>query len=378
MSTWPAALAELLAGPGTDAPGDTSSGPPRERSAEPRAVLVSVAGVRGSAPREPGAKMVVGAERVSGTIGGGQLERKAIEISRALLADRSARATLRRFPLGLSLGQCCGGVAVLAFEPLGPAVPAWLAPLGAALAAGVPIARVARLDAEGPAGAMLVTAAGADGTLGDAALDADALALARADLDGPGAAARVEQRGAARLLVEILRGPDAEIVLFGAGHVGRALVRVLGEAPCRVIWVDSRAHEFPAEIPASVQVVVHEAPERLVAGGPARALWVVATHSHALDFALCEQILARGDARYCGMIGSATKRRRLERHLAAVGFEAGAIAGLTCPIGIDGIGGKSPGAIAIATAAELLRIVETGQGTDALPEHRATAQARGR
>ena len=85
MSAWTTALADLTA----DSPGE----------ARPRAVLVSVAGIRGSAPREPGAKMVVGESRLAGTIGGGQLELKAIEIARALLAEGSPRATHRRFPV---------------------------------------------------------------------------------------------------------------------------------------------------------------------------------------------------------------------------------------------------------------------------------------
>lgn len=357
MSTWPANLDAAL-------------------GEETRAVLVSVAEVRGSAPRESGTKMVVTTKRLLGTIGGGNLEYKAIEIARALLAEPAAAPTHRRFPLGPSLGQCCGGVAVLAFEPVGAGARGWLVPLGAALDARVPIARVARLGQrrrdgacdvheERAHGALLVTGVGADGTLGAASLDAGALELARAELgDSAPRGARIASVDGVPVLVEVVRPPGTEIVVFGAGHVGKALVHVLGALPCRVIWVDPRAGEFPAAVPPNVEVVVHERPERLVARGPAGALWVIATHSHPLDFALVERVLARGDARYCGMIGSTTKRRRLERRLRDAGLDRSAIGRLTCPIGVVGIEGKHPGAIAVAVAAELLRAADA---RDAVP-----------
>jgi xanthine dehydrogenase accessory factor len=79
------------------------------------AVLVTVAIVEGSVPREPGAKMLVTREGFAGTIGGGHLEHRAIGIARAMLAEGGA-PRLERFALGPSLGQCCGGIAHLAFE----------------------------------------------------------------------------------------------------------------------------------------------------------------------------------------------------------------------------------------------------------------------
>jgi xanthine dehydrogenase accessory factor len=148
------------------------------------------------------------------------------------------------------------------------------------------------------------------------------------------------------------------VYLFGAGHVGRAIARVLGVAPCRVTWVDGRAHEFPGEVAPNVRTVVTEAAVAESKRAPAGSYFLVMTHSHALDFELVEAILRRGDFAYCGMIGSGTKRRTFETGLAKHGLGPDALARFSCPIGIPGIKGKEPGAIAIAVAAELLQLRE--------------------
>ena len=146
------------------------------------------------------------------------------------------------------------------------------------------------------------------------------------------------------------------LVLFGAGHVGRAVVHVLSQINCTVTWVDSRSDEFPAELPVHVEKVVAEYPEDEAAVAPADACFLVMTHSHALDQRICEAILRRGDFRYCGLIGSQTKRRKFEQRLLAKGFAEADLARLVCPVGISGISGKEPGVIAVGVVAELLRM----------------------
>jgi xanthine dehydrogenase accessory factor len=99
-------------------------------AADEPAVLVTVAGIRGSAPREIGAKMIVTARETIGTIGGGQLEYQCTRVAVGLLQDEE-QMSLRSFPLGSSMGQCCGGVVEILFEPLGRGMPAWLRDLQA-------------------------------------------------------------------------------------------------------------------------------------------------------------------------------------------------------------------------------------------------------
>lgn len=333
------------------------------------AVLVTVASTRGSAPRAAGTRMIVTAGRQDGTIGGGHLEWQAVGIARELLAGDDV-GTLRRFPLGASLGQCCGGLVNLMFEAVLPAASQspWLDEVASHLAADRPCALVSGAGRPAASGSMVVTAEAASGTLGDAPSDAGASAIAREMLasaattrllalvpDGP------------LFLFDALRPPPVEIILFGAGHVGRSLVRILAGLPCRVTWVDERAESFPAVSESNVRIEVSDTPVAEVAAARAGSFFLVMTHSHPLDQELTEAILRRGDFSYFGLIGSLTKRRQFERRLAARGVSHAMLRRMTCPIGISGIEGKEPTAIAVAVAAQLLRAM-SAQARAAQPE----------
>ncbi|MDQ7981123.1 xanthine dehydrogenase accessory protein XdhC [Paraburkholderia sp. SARCC-3016] len=150
--------------------------------------------------------------------------------------------------------------------------------------------------------------------------------------------------------------PPMHIVLFGAGHVGHALVTLLGSLPCVVQWVDERDELFPDEVPANVQIEATDTPEAIVDQAPAGTYFLVMTHNHALDFALASRIMRRRDFAYFGMIGSKTKRVKFERRLIERGVDAARMAQMTCPIGVDGITDKAPHAIALAVCAQLLQV----------------------
>ena len=332
------------------------------------AVLVTVASTRGSVPREAGTRMVITARDQWGTIGGGHLELRAVGIARELLAGGSVGA-LRRFPLGASLGQCCGGLVNLMFEAVAPS---------AAQACWLDL--VARHDREGSAcmvvsgagcasasGALVVTPGSCDGTLGDPASDdaARRLALAMLATRAPTCLRSLAPGGPLFLFASASR-PAAHIVLFGAGHVGRALVRILDELPCRVTWVDERADLFPPVVSRDIRIEAVDDPVAEVAAAPPATIFLVMTHSHPLDQVLAEAILRRGDFRYFGLIGSLTKRRSFERRLAARGIAADALGRMTCPIGIPGIAAKEPAAIAVAVAAQLLPLLEQPSASAAL------------
>ncbi|WP_179401990.1 xanthine dehydrogenase accessory protein XdhC [Burkholderia guangdongensis] len=145
------------------------------------------------------------------------------------------------------------------------------------------------------------------------------------------------------------------IVLFGAGHVGEALVTLLGALPCVVQWVDTRDELFPDECPPNVQPEPTDAPEAYVDAAPPGAYFLVMTHNHALDFSLAERIMRRRDFAYFGMIGSRTKRVKFERRLAARGVDQERLTEMVCPIGVAGIVDKAPWSIAVAVCAELMQ-----------------------
>ncbi|MFT4065332.1 xanthine dehydrogenase accessory protein XdhC [Paraburkholderia sp.] len=169
-----------------------------------------------------------------------------------------------------------------------------------------------------------------------------------------GSPVRIGRRGAAPDPAS--RPAPMHIVLFGAGHVGHALVELLGTLPCVVQWVDERDELFPDETPPNVQVEATDTPDAIVDAAPPGAWFLVMTHNHALDFSLAARIMRRRDFSYFGMIGSKTKRVKFERRLLERGVEPERLAEMTCPIGVEGIVDKAPSAIAIAVCAQLLRV----------------------
>ena len=154
-------------------------------------------------------------------------------------------------------------------------------------------------------------------------------------------------------MVEPLAAPQRQLWVWGAGHVGRALVAVLAPLPGMAItWVDTGIDRFPTEMPGNVKALPVADPALAVALAPANAEHLILTYSHALDLELCHRLLSHGFSA-CGLIGSATKWARFRARLGALGHSAAAIAGIDCPIGDPSLG-KHPQAIAIGVAAKLL------------------------
>jgi xanthine dehydrogenase accessory factor len=367
-----------------------------------KAALVTVADVRGSAPREPGARLVVRPDGTfSGTIGGGTLEWRAIAEATAELARGGLVRGMRRpFALGPELGQCCGGRVELLFETFDVGDREAVAALAGREAAG-PFETVGRVgsdgrlvrdaaDAEPPfpplTGGGTPRAArrgGARQSELDAPLAPPGRVRGRAPSDpvapghpgsSPGQALPHEGGGLASSSASsasassdhFITAPDGEVrerfgddrrplVLFGAGHVGRALVMALAPLPFAVTWVDARPEAFPRHVPGTVTLAAEADPETVLTAAPDGAFVLAMTHSHPLDLAVVAAALQRGAFPYVGVIGSSTKRARFESQLRAAGHPEAAIAALVCPIGaLGGVTSKEPAAIAAMTAAELL------------------------
>jgi len=236
---------------------------------------------------------------------------------------------------------------------------------------------------------MLVSATQVCGTVGGGRLELEAIQAARSlietgeaarDMAVPLGAAigqccgghvslRLERAGPG-FPEELARLEAAEraafpsVYLFGAGHTGKAIARALALLPLRLTWVDSRAGEFPETAPAGVATVVAARPADLIAEAGPDASFLVLTHSHALDFELAEAALVRGDFRYLGLIGSATKRRRFEHWYVARGHHPASLQALTCPIGLAPVRDKRPEVIAALVAAEI--VVATAGAVGAL------------
>lgn len=304
--------------------------------------------------------MLVTVDRVLGTIGGGQLEYKAIEEARGFLNSAGASG-LREFVLGAGLDQCCGGLASLWFEPVAADTAELVEVLSNWLAAHTASIIVSIAGGE-RSPKMLVSATQTWGRLRVGPWIEPAIESARAMLAVRDRAPRTMRFGLAPdahvVVFEPMNPVDFQIVLFGAGHVGRALVNALTGLPAEITWVDSRRSEFPVILPDNVTVVCGAAPECEVDAAPAGSYFAVMTHSHALDLKLATRILRRDDFRYFGLMGSQTKRRTFAHRLVAAGIASETIDRMACPLGIDGINGKQPAVIAIAVAAQILLVRE--------------------
>jgi xanthine dehydrogenase accessory factor len=160
--------------------------------------------------------------------------------------------------------------------------------------------------------------------------------------------------GSATLLFESFTGAEVSIMLFGAGHVGRALTGILGQLPVRVHWVDAREEEFPDTMPANVNRVLSDDPAAEVDTMPEGSYYIVMTHTHPLDFAITEAVLKREDAAYVGLIGSATKWQRFQMRFAHRGHDESFYESVRCPVGLDSVPGKLPIEVAVSVAGEVI------------------------
>ena len=276
----------------------------RLRAAREPAVLVTLATVRGHAPRRPGAKMVVSATGAWGSIGGGNLEAVAIERARTQLATGTAAPELMTSELSERVpyehgAQCCGGVVTVLLEPL-PTV--------------------------------------------------------------------------------------AVVAIFGVGHVGFELSRILARHDLDLHLIDTRPEilsdsRLAVLADAVATVHVHRVavlPESVVGELPAGAHVLIMTHDHVEDLALCDVALRREDLGSVGLIGSPGKWARFRRRLAAEGgHSAQTIARIKTPIGLPDINGKEPATIAVSVAADLLRTLERAAEPEPAPQPDGEAERSG-
>lgn len=205
-------------------------------------------------------------------------------------------------------------------------------------------------------------------TIGGGNLEFQCIAIAREMLQSGAQAPRQETfalgartgqccGGMTQVLFEPWGQPQPEVYVFGAGHVGQALVSILVTLPCRVNWVDQREAQF-GTVPAGVCCHHTEDPCDIARHAPDNSLFVVMTHHHPLDLALAETLLRRGRYRYLGVIGSQTKRQRFDYLLEGKGIAREMLDTLRCPIGLPDVKGKLPAEIAVAVAGEIIAVYQ--------------------
>lgn len=321
------------------------------------AVMVTVASTIGSTPREPGTRMIVTSDSMYGTIGGGNLEHQACAIARSQL-DSPGPNRLKRFPLGAGLGQCCGGLVNLMFEPILESS-TWIDSAAQLQMRGQDWVRAVSTRADESSEPLMFAADQVDALSQYSAENSELIEAAKSMLHSSEKTALHQVGGFSdSFFFDVSRKPDFQLVLFGAGHVGRAIVNILRDLPIRISWIDSRDDQFPSEIPDNVESICSDIPEAEVDAAPIGSYFLVMTHDHALDQSIAEQILKRDDFAYFGLIGSVSKRRMFETRMHRRGTPKQRFERMNCPIGVDGIDSKQPAAIAISVAAELMQVYD--------------------
>jgi xanthine dehydrogenase accessory factor len=263
------------------------------------AVVISIASTQGSVPREAGTWMAVFASKIVGTIGGGHVEFEAIGEARLLLkSQETAEPYSKRYVLGPSLGQCCGGVMVIHYEKYS--------------------------------------------CLGNKY-------------------ASHSQKIPLNSTLKLIPPPKLQnVALFGGGHVGKAIVNILSTLPMHVMWIDSRDEIFPNALPTNV-ICEHSDPVQAAVNDLAADSHVlIMSFSHAEDLDIVGSCLLRqrekSDLPFIGLIGSKTKWATFRHRLQDRGFSEAELAHVSCPIGVDGVKGKEPEVIAVSVAAQLLQV----------------------
>lgn len=320
-------------------------------------VRVVVADAEGSTPREAGAIMQVSEHEISGTIGGGQLEFEAIAHARNMIDDAKRKPQawsrdLRAWPLGPSLGQCCGGAVRVLFELYDQTE---RNALQAAKDVGGNNALIIHPVASGAPLLLLLDRQ----ETGD--LPLQVTRAARDMLSGarPRQATLIAPRGTTNAyFIEPFRRPRQPLFIYGAGHVGRAIVKVISDLDFAVHWLDVDAGRFPADIPHGVERIIAANPPAIAEAAPEGAYHLVLTYSHTLDLAICHALLVKPAFGFLGLIGSKSKRARFLKRLGDAGIPPATLARLVCPIGIGTLRGKAPATIAISVAAQLVEQLE--------------------
>lgn len=327
-------------------------------------VLITVVQVQGSTPREAGASMLVRLpvhdptahdhqpdtqiDTQIDTIGGGHLEWQACDIARQmLLAPDTKPVRLERFNLGARLGQCCGGLALVVLERIrANDANAWqqhINCLTAVSAAGeAPYILQRQLKAGDKSSVWTV----------------DTNHLGRAETASFEQAHKHNQQG--WVFRQGLLNHQFHVLVFGAGHVGHALIQVLLPLEASICWVDVRDQVFPPLQHPGLRCISTDTPEYEIAHAPANSYFLIMTHNHALDLALCQELFKRNDYAYFGLIGSRSKRAVFEKRLLERGIVPAQLERMICPIGVQGISGKEPAAIAVSVAAQLLQVRSVG------------------
>ena len=346
-------------------------------------VLLTVIETKGSTPCSVGDKIVYSNEQLTfGSIGGGNLEFQALTFAKDLLGKDSNSTHLEKYPLGATLGQCCGGYVKVMFESFvnnGTQLKkknSWLETVSDLIERQQDFVVATIIDNQTDkrnSGKKIVytanqeTPPSSDGGL-NGKISTGAYNLLSAN-DSPTIA---QYQSTSESLIEVCyeKVSNTElhpVAIFGAGHISRALMPILTKLPIRIFWIDDRAQQFEQYQGDTSQInIICDDFISGLADLPDETYCLVITYSHQMDFDICEKIISRNSFTYLGMIGSRIKGNKFKDRLLQKGYPKGTVDKFICPIGAKQKFLKSPTAIAVTIAMDLLNFLENKKQTMAL------------
>ena len=334
-------------------------------------VLLTIISTKGSTPCSKGDKIVFsGAESVFGSIGGGNLEFKALSFAEELLSLNSNGTYLKKYPLGATLGQCCGGYVNVMFESFiqSDATNLWIETVSNLLQDNADFIVATIVDSNSEIEFSSKKFVYLDGNLSPNIDDKKISSLiikSAKDLlllsDSPTIVQFENQSGALTEVCfeKVLTSEVQPVVVFGAGHISRALMPILINLPIKIYWVDDRAEQFDKYQGDTSQIdIICDDFVQIIPDLPDSSYCLVITYSHQIDFEICEKMITQNNFSYLGMIGSEIKGKKFRDRFHQKNFSEEVINKFICPIGDKQKFLKSPAAIAVTIAMDLINFIE--------------------
>ncbi len=346
-------------------------------------VLITIIATKGSTPCSNGDKIVYTSnEAVFGSIGGGNLEFKALSFAKEMLNLKNNSNQLIKYPLGATLGQCCGGYVKVMFESfLRPNSSlkdkdSWIEKASKllnssedfVLATSIDNDKNARLDKH----KFLFTQKSFYSSSGDKKLsqfvESHASKLLQAS-QSPTIVEFMDDEGLKSdiCLEKVASSELLPVAIFGAGHISRALMPILINLPVKLFWIDDRQDQFDKYLGETSQIkIICDDLVASVSDLPDNIYCLVITYSHKIDFEICEKMIIQNNFSYLGMIGSSIKGKKFRDRFIQKSYSEEVVNKFTCPIGEKQKFLKSPTAIAVTIAMDLINFIENKKQIEVL------------
>jgi len=346
-------------------------------------VLLTVIETKGSTPCSRGDKIVfAGGRSIFGSIGGGNLEFKALGFAKNLLSIKINTIHLEKYPLGATLGQCCGGYVKVMFESFvetdssSKKFFSWVDTAASLIEKNQDfvITTLINNHSENKHSYQKFVYSNDNNVVfpSESELSKEIHDCVYDFMSSSESPSVIEFKDESGILTEVcLEKVECSeiqaVAVFGAGHISRALMSILTKLPVNIYWIDDRPLQFEQYQgdTSQINIICDDFSSGLI-DLPVDSYCLVITYSHQIDFEICEKIISKNKFSYLGMIGSAIKGKKFRDRFLQKGYPEKTVDKFTCPIGEKQKFLKSPTAIAVTIAMDLINFLEQKKQTATL------------